>query len=62
MWLSKEPRYEKINRLLSLHGQTGTTNGIERAQNGKCSGRPKNIRRGFFLKNNPNFFLLKYIG
>jgi len=56
MWLSKEPRYEKINRLLSLHGQTGTTNGIERAQNGKCSSRPKNIRRGFFLKNNPNFF------
>jgi hypothetical protein len=43
MWLSKEPRYEKISRLLSLHGQTGTTNGIERAQNGKSSSGLKNI-------------------
>jgi len=31
MWLSKDPRYEKIDRLLSLHGRTGTNNGIERA-------------------------------
>jgi hypothetical protein len=54
---------KRTTRLLSLHGQTGTTNGIGRAQNGKSSKWAKEYVVVFFIKKkNPNFYLLKYIG